>query len=183
MAYLTNQEIIDYINSALTKEERALRKSECLGLLYGETMSINKRPGFDKWALGLAIASSERSRDPSTKVGAVIIRPDKTIASTGYNGFPASMEDKFVWWNNRSEKYDRVIHAEMNAILNSKESVKGMVLYCTHPPCKDCAKHIAAAGIVRVVYQTNEGIRKRFDTDRSLEILKDCSVEIKEMEE
>ena len=140
------------------------------------------RPGFDEWALGLAVAVSKRSRDPSTKVGAVIIRPDKTIASMGYNGFPRTMEDKEEWWNVREEKYARVIHAEMNALLNAKESVKGMTLYCTHPCCEHCAKHVIAAGLSRVVFGTNEGIRERFNITRSLELFEDCGIPVTELE-
>lgn len=140
------------------------------------------RPGFDEWALGLATAVSLRSRDPSTKVGAVIIRPDKTIASMGYNGFPRSMEDKDEWWNDRTEKYARVIHGEMNALLNAKEPVHGMTLYCTHPCCEHCAKHIIAAGIQRVVFGTSEAIRSRFDIERSLQMFSDCKIQVTELE-
>lgn len=140
------------------------------------------RPGFDEWALGLAIAVSQRSRDPSTQVGAVIIRPDKTICSMGYNGFPRAMEDKAEWWENREEKYPRVIHAEMNALLNSKEPVTNMSLYITHPPCPDCAKHVAAAGITRLVHSTSDDIRARFNITKSLQILADCGVEVIEIE-
>lgn len=140
------------------------------------------RPGFDEWALGLAQAVSLRSRDPSTKVGAVIIRPDKTIASMGYNGFPRQMEDREEWWNERIEKYARVIHGEMNALLNAKESVHGMTLYCTHPCCEHCAKHIIGSGIQRVVFGTSEAIRSRFDIERSLQMFSDCNVQVTELE-
>ncbi|CBX87954.1 hypothetical protein [Roseovarius Plymouth podovirus 1] len=140
------------------------------------------RPGFTEWALGLAQAVSLRSRDPSTKVGAVIIRPDKTIASMGYNGFPRTMQDKDIWWNDRTEKYARVIHAEMNALLNAKESVNGMQLYCTHPCCEHCAKHVIAAGIRHVHFYTSEDIRSRFDITRSLQLFEDCGVAVTELE-
>ncbi len=141
-----------------------------------------RRPGFDDWALGMAAATAERSRDPSTKVGAVIVRPDKSVVSVGYNGFPRSMKDDPAWWADRPQKYDRVIHAEMNAILQAKESVMGCTLYITHPPCKDCAKHVAAAGIVRIVCYTSDDIRTRFNIDRSIELLTDCGIEMKEVE-
>lgn len=139
------------------------------------------RPGFDEWALGLALAVSKRSRDPSTKVGAVIIRPDKTIASMGYNGFPRNMEDKEEWWETKEEKYARVIHAEMNALLNCKESVTRMTLYITHPPCENCAKHVAASGISRVVFRVNEDINKRWNTKKSEEIFANCQVMFQEV--
>lgn len=140
------------------------------------------RPGFDEWALELAIAVSKRSRDPSTKVGAVIIRNDKTICSLGYNGFPRTMEDKEEWWTDRIEKYSRVIHGEMNALLNAKESVLGMTLYCTHPCCEHCAKHIIAAGITRVVFGTSAGIRERFNIEASLKMFEECGVNVTELE-
>lgn len=140
------------------------------------------RPGFHEWALNLAIAVSLRSRDPSTKVGAVIIRPDKTIASMGYNGFPRTMEDKEEWWNVREEKYARVIHAEMNALFNAKESVKNMTLYCTHPCCEHCTKHVITAGIKTVVFNDSEEIRTRFNINRSIGLFSDCGVIVKQIE-
>jgi dCMP deaminase len=147
-----------------------------------EPSPVAMRPGFDEWALSLAVAVSDRSRDPSTKVGAVIIRADKTICSMGYNGFPRQMEDKPEWWNDRPQKYARVIHAEMNAILNAPESVRGMTLYVTHPVCENCAKHIAAAGITRIVWGSSDEIRERFDVETSLGLLADCGIEVKEIE-
>lgn len=140
------------------------------------------RPGFHEWALSLAVAVAQRSRDPSTKVGAVILRPNKTICSMGYNGFPRQMEDKEEWWNNRDEKYPRVIHAEMNALLNSKEPVHGMTLYCTHPCCEHCAKHIIGAGIAAVYFGTSEDIRTRFNINRSLGLFQDCGIPVTELE-
>lgn len=139
------------------------------------------RPGFDEWALDMAAAVAKRSRDPSTKVGAVIIRPDKSVASVGYNGFPRGMEDREEWYTDRDEKYDRVVHAEMNALLSSKENVAGMTMYVTAPCCKDCAKHIAAAGIKRVVWaQPNEAFLQRWrkGLERAIEVLAHSGVEM-----
>ena len=73
--------------------------------------------------MGVAILASMRSKDPSTQVGACIIDGDKRILSTGYNGFPQGCsDDEFPW--NRDEslgetKYQYVVHAELNAILNA----------------------------------------------------------------
>lgn len=108
---------------------------------------------WDDWLLGLAQYASTKSKDPSTKVGAVISRPDNTIASVGYNGFPRGIKDDVTLLSNRDEKYKRMVHAEMNAILACKDqSLEGYTLY-TWPfmPCERCAVHIIQAGIKRVV--------------------------------
>ena len=136
------------------------------------------RASFSDWLLGIAAAAATRSRDPSTQVGAVIVRPDKSVAAVGYNGFPRGMEDRPEWYEERAEKYDRVIHAEMNALMSMKEHAAGCTIAITHPPCKDCAKHIAAAGITRVVWQHCPGIAARFDTSRSEQILRESGVDI-----
>jgi dCMP deaminase len=108
---------------------------------------------WDKRFLDLAEHVAQWSKDPSTKCGTVIVRPDKTIASLGYNGFPRGIEDKQELYDNREEKYKRVVHGEMNAILNARESLMGYTLY-THPgpcSCERCTVHIIQAGIKRVV--------------------------------
>ncbi len=140
------------------------------------------RPGFDEWCLGKAVKQAERSRDPSTKFGCIIVRPDKTTCSEGYNGFARSMEDKPEWWNNREEKYDRVIHGEMNALLWARESVLGYTAYLTHPSCKDCAKHMAAAGIARVVWYDDPEFRERWNCDRSIQLYKESGVVVSILE-
>lgn len=90
------------------------------------------------------------SKDPSTKVGAVIVRPDRTIASCGFNGYPRGCrDDDYV---NRERKYQRVIHAEMNAILHAREPLTGYALYCWPlTPCDRCIPHIIQAGIRTIV--------------------------------
>jgi dCMP deaminase len=110
---------------------------------------------MNKWDdrfLCLAAEVSDWSKDPSTKTGAVVVRPDKTIASLGYNGFPARLNDDDELYNDREAKYERIIHCEMNAVLNSRERVEGYTLY-TWPflSCPRCAAHMIAAGISRVV--------------------------------
>jgi len=52
-------------------------------------------------------------------------------------------------------EFGRAVHAEMNAITDAARlgrSTKGATLYCTTYPCHNCAKHIVASGITRVVY-------------------------------
>lgn len=107
---------------------------------------------WDRYFLNVAQAVSTASKDPSTKVGAVIVRPDKTMASFGYNGFPRGIADTDERLNNREVKYDLVVHGEINAILTAREPLHGYTLY-TWPfiTCKRCSLHVIQAGIKRVV--------------------------------
>ena len=109
---------------------------------------------WDKRFIALAQHVSTWSKDPSTQVGAVIAK-DKTEIAMGYNGFPSSIKDTPDRLQHRLTKYKYTIHAEMNAILKAgKEgrSVLDSTLYLYPlPPCAECAKHVVAAGITRVV--------------------------------
>jgi dCMP deaminase len=108
---------------------------------------------WDHYFLNMASFAATKSKDPSTKVGAVIVRPDKTIVALGYNGFPRGIEDSQERLNNREIKYSLIIHGEMNAILSAREPLNGYTLY-TVPfmPCDRCFVHIIQAGIKRVVF-------------------------------
>ncbi len=139
-----------------------------------ELIELNKlgRPGprtkWDLRFLEMAELVGSWSKDPSTKVGAVIVRPDKTIASVGFNGFPRGCSDNVWLYQKRELKLERILHAEVNAILSAKESLTGCILYTTLPTCARCTACIIQAGITRVVYRNSEEFRKRwFD---SLEI-------------
>jgi dCMP deaminase len=110
-------------------------------------------PNWDEKFLGLCEYIAKWSKDPSTKVGAVIVRPDRTIVSTGYNGFPRGIADKPELLASREEKYKRVIHAEVNAILTAREPLTGCTLYCSLMTCERCAVIVIQAGIKRVVAQ------------------------------
>jgi dCMP deaminase len=122
----------------------------------GDTVKIihNKRSQlwWDQYFLGLAKSVSAASKDPSTKVGAVITRPDRTVASLGYNGFPRGIADTDERLNTREVKYGLVVHGEINAILTAREPLHGYTLY-TWPflTCKNCALLVVQSGIARVV--------------------------------
>lgn len=107
---------------------------------------------WDDRFLSMAADISNCSKDPSTKTGAVIVRPDKTVAALGYNGFPAKLNDSEELYADREVKYERIIHCEMNAVLNARERVEGYTLY-TFPflSCPRCAVHMITAGITKVV--------------------------------
>jgi len=88
------------------------------------------------------------SKDASSQVGAVIVRPDRTIASVGFNGFPRGVEDSYDRIANRDTKLLYTIHAEVNAILSAKEPLKDYSLFVwPFQPCAHCAGSIIQAGI------------------------------------
>jgi dCMP deaminase len=139
------------------------------------------RESWDEWFLGLAAYIATRSKDPSTKVGAVIARRDRTVAACGYNGFPRYVDDSPGLLGNRDEKLKRTIHAEMNAILTAKEPLHGYELYCTHMPCSTCAIHTIQAGITKVVCRapTPEMIERWGDSFKlSRELFSEANVEV-----
>jgi len=115
---------------------------------------------WDDYFMGLAHLSALRSKDPNTQVGACIIDDDKRVVSIGYNGMPFSCDDKTFPWqregNFLNTKYAYVVHAELNAILNSKRSLAGCTLYVSLFPCNECAKAIIQAGIKKVIYEDNK---------------------------
>ena len=117
---------------------------------------------WDLRFLTLAEHVAEWSKDPSTKVGAVIVRPDKTVAAVGYNGFPRGCSDAELFYRDREDKLARTVHAELNAILTAQEPVRGYTIYCSHHPCANCTACIIQAGIKRVVYQEHVELENRW---------------------
>jgi dCMP deaminase len=115
---------------------------------------------WDERFLRLAEHISTWSKDPSTAVGSCIVRPDKTIASLGFNGLPRLVEDSHERLHDRDLKYKLVIHSELNAILNAKESLAGYTQYVfPFHPCSACAAAIIQAGITRVVAPVSDNPR------------------------
>jgi dCMP deaminase len=123
----------------------------------------------EKWEhrfIELARFVADWSKDPSTKVGAVIVRPDRTVASLGYNGFPRGVLDHSARYDDRPTKYKLVVHAELNSILNSRASLEGCALYVTPlPPCSQCAAAIIQRGITRVVIQAKKELPSNWATE------------------
>ena len=109
---------------------------------------------WDIFYLNMARFVSTKSKDPSTQTGAVIVRPDRSVCSVGFNGFPRGMKDDPALYADRENKYSRIVHCEMNALLLSHdEQVKDYTLY-TWPfsSCDRCAVHLIQAGIQRFVF-------------------------------
>ena len=117
---------------------------------------MNDRISWDSYFMGIAKLVRERSEDPCCKVGACIVKDNKII-STGYNGMPSRSEHGIYPWTKgdtdpTKNKYFYVVHAELNAILNSEKSLKGSTLYVTKFPCNECAKAIIQSGISKVIF-------------------------------
>lgn len=140
--------------------------------------------GWDERFLSLAKEVSSWSKDPSTQVGSVIVRPDKTIASLGFNGFPRGLSDDDELYADRETKYARTIHAEVNALLNTRDWVKGYTIYVTAPPCSNCALTIIQSEIKRVVFPkpTADLLERWGDSiDKATKLFKEAGIEVTEL--
>ena len=116
---------------------------------------------WDEYFMGVALLSAERSKDPGTQVGAVIVNSENRIVSVGYNGMPRGCEDDVYPWEREGgmldTKYAFVCHAELNAILNSAfGDLRGCRVYVTLFPCNECAKAIIQSGIKEVIYLSDK---------------------------
>lgn len=133
---------------------------------------------WDKRFLDMAQLVSTWSKDPSTKVGAVITDWHNRIVSIGYNGFPAGIKDN-ERLEQREKKYEMIVHAEMNAILFSNRDLQECTLY-TYPfePCSRCASIIIQSGIARVVSYLNTDKRWEESFELSRKMFSEAGVEI-----
>ena len=123
---------------------------------------MNDHISWDEYFMSIAILVSLRSKDPSSKVGAVLVRDNK-ILGTGYNGFPSGCdESRFPWdrevdskgWINT--KYPYVIHAEANALMNTVAHCRDAQLYVTMHPCNECAKLLIQGGVKQVTFLSDK---------------------------
>lgn len=128
----------------------------------------------DKWNvrfLRLAQHISTWSKDPSTKVGCVVVGPDREVRSTGFNGFPRGIEDTLSRLDDREQKYPLICHAEENAIMHAARigiSLKGCRAFVTWPPCTRCARSLIQAGVEEVLYPAGQEIPERWEKDFNL---------------
>ncbi len=116
---------------------------------------------WDEYFMGIAMLSAQRSKDPSTQVGACIVSNENRILSVGYNGMPRNCDDDVYPWERDGDdlntKYMFVCHAELNAILNySGTNLKGSKVYVTLFPCNECAKALIQSGVSEVIYYSDK---------------------------
>ena len=127
-------------------------------------MKTTKRKNYinwDEYFMGIALLSAERSKDPNTQVGCCIASQDNIILSVGYNGLPRGCNDDDFPWEREGAlidtKYPYMVHAELNAILNSGgRNLCGGKLYVVLHPCQECAKAIIQSGIKKVYFLSDK---------------------------
>ena len=142
----------------------------------------------DKWDqrfLELAKHISGWSKDPSTKVGCVVVGEDREIRSTGFNGFPRGIKDDDERLLNREQKYPLICHAEENAIMHAARiglSLKGCTAFVTWPPCTRCARSLIQAGVIEVVYPNECEVPERWleDFDTSTQMMNEAGLRIRQ---
>ena len=103
---------------------------------------------------------AERSKDPSTQAGAVVVNDNNVVVGVGYNGFPRGISNNALPWDKEGDlentKYAYICHAEENAVYNANNSTKGCKLYCVLFPCNECAKTIIQNGIKEIIYESDK---------------------------
>ena len=140
---------------------------------------------WDQRFLNLAEHISGWSKDPSTKVGCVVVGEDREIRSTGFNGFPRGIADDSERLSDRELKYPLICHAEENAIMHAARiglSLKGCTAYVTWPPCTRCARSLIQAGVIEVVYPSGSEVPERWmsDFEMSTQMMNEAGLKIRQ---
>lgn len=139
---------------------------------------------LQEWAIGMALHTAKLSKDPSTKVGAVIFDDKRRLVSAGYNGFARGVNDKHSRLKHRDTKYKLTLHAEKNAITFATAPLDGCTIVVTHPCCSQCAALVIQAGIKHVIWpKPNPEFRERWENDVALSLLQfgEAGVEVLEV--
>jgi len=144
------------------------------------------RLSWDDYFVEMARLVATRSKDQSTKIGAVIVGPDNEVVSTGYNSFPRGLNDDLPERQERPEKYLWIEHAERNALYNAlrhgASGLKGYRIYLScHIPCTDCARGIIQSGIAEVILGKTSSHSKKWQeqAEKSAQMFKECGVHVR----
>jgi len=116
---------------------------------------------WHEFFLTLADHASKKSKDPSTKVGAVLVDDDNRVVSIGYNGFARGTADDKTLYLNRPKKHRRILHAECNALLFADRP--GKTLYITHPPCSQCTAMAIQRGVKQIIYNASRHLSANWE--------------------
>lgn len=138
------------------------------------TNQARRNISWDEYFMSVAELAARRSKDPVTQVGACIANSQNKIVATGYNGMPNGIDDNTIPWVKEGPyletKYAYVVHAELNAILNSVLTDQtGCRLYVSLFPCNECAKAIIQSGIRHVIYLSDK--HKNKDSTKAAKLM------------
>ena len=115
---------------------------------------------WDECFMQMSYVIAERSKDPNTQVGAVIVNNQNVVVGMGYNGFPRGIKNEDLPWDRDGDllntKYPYIVHAETNAIFNSNTSTKNCRIYVKLFPCNECAKAIIQNGIKEIIFESDK---------------------------
>jgi len=141
---------------------------------------------IDKWDerfIEMCQHIAQWSKDRSTKVGAVIVKDRRMIAS-GYNGFPMGVDDDPDERHERPAKYKWTEHAERNAIYGAAKygiALQDSTIYIPWFSCSDCARAVIQSGIIKVVTPSPDFSDPIYGDDWKIacEMYREAGVEIK----
>jgi len=154
----------------------------------------------DRWHnhfLQLCLDHARMSKDPNTRVGALIVDWDRNIRAAGFNGFPRGIEDTEMRLHDRETKLRLIVHAECNAICAAARigvKTSGCTLYLAAtdssglvwggPPCVRCTVHAIQAGIMQIVSRPKKSVPSRWSEDLLMaeSLLNEAGIEYQEIE-
>lgn len=136
----------------------------------------HKAISWDECFMRMANLIAERSKDPSTQAGAVIVDQKNVVVGMGYNGFPRGIDSNQLPWNKEGKyeetKYAYVCHAEENAIYNANNSTKDCKIYSVFFPCNECVKTLIQNGIKEIIYEDDTRHKNRLENIASKNMIK-----------
>lgn len=112
-----------------------------------------KQREWDKYFMKIAETVALKSKDPSSKMGCVIVDKNKRVVSLGYNGMIQGSDETKMTLSERPMKYYFAIHSEMNALIFAHQDLSGCTVYNRVATCENCLKYCLQAGITRFVYE------------------------------
>lgn len=125
-----------------------------------KTTEARNRISWDECFVRMAHVIADRSQDPSTQAGAVVVSENNIVVGVGYNGWPRGIKSEDLPWDREGDfentKYAYVCHAEENAVYNANNTTEGCKIYCTLFPCNECAKTLIQNGIKEVIYENDK---------------------------
>ena len=143
--------------------------------------NIDRQRKWDLRYLELAKTIAGWSKDPSSQIGAIAVGSKGQVLAQGYNGFPRGMMDSQHLYTNKTEKYARIVHAEMNMIFNASFNgvcLNGSSVYVSGlPTCSDCAKGLIQVGVKELIMPREKIEDRWYDSwQRSKEYYKEAGL-------